>query len=120
MSRWRGLNATCQDAEACYTGGMADSLDHLADLQSAHRNLREIPGVGPVVANALIRLGMRRVADLAGKSPEALYAQLEALEGAPVDRCALYTLRCAVYYAETERPDPDKLKWWKWKDELPK
>jgi hypothetical protein len=28
----------------------------------------------------------------------------------------LYTLRCAVYAARTEKPDPELLKWWKWKD----
>jgi len=22
----------------------------------------------------------------------------------------------AVYYADTENPDPEKLKWWYWKD----
>ena len=24
--------------------------------------------------------------------------------------------RCAVYFASTEDPDPEKLKWWNWKD----
>jgi len=33
-----------------------------------------------------------------------------------VDRCMLYVLRCAVYYASTLDPDPRLLQWWNWKD----
>jgi hypothetical protein len=25
-------------------------------------------------------------------------------------------MRCAVYFAKTKNPDPEKLKWWNWKD----
>jgi hypothetical protein len=32
-----------------------------------------------------------------------------------VDRCMLYVFRCAVYYAEGGR-EPEKLRWWNWKD----
>jgi SAM-dependent methyltransferase len=34
------------------------------------------------------------------------------------DRCLLYSFRCAVYYAQTEEElrEPEKLKWWNWKD----
>ncbi|WP_334292712.1 helix-hairpin-helix domain-containing protein [Parasporobacterium paucivorans] len=28
----------------------------------------------------------------------------------------LYVFRCAVYYANEEAHDPEKLKWWNWKD----
>jgi len=49
-----------------------------------------------------------------------LYRRLEAHEGAPVDRCALYVFRCAVYYAENKRHSPRLLKWWNWKDEAMK
>lgn len=27
-----------------------------------------------------------------------------------------HVFRCAVYYAEHEEHDPEKLKWWYWKD----
>ena len=33
-----------------------------------------------------------------------------------VDRCHLYLFRMIVYYAENEVRDPEKLKWWYWKD----
>jgi len=33
-----------------------------------------------------------------------------------VDRCVLYVYRLAVYFAENETHEPEKLKWWNWKD----
>ena len=54
---------------------------------------------------------------LRGRDPEELYER-RALEpqGMRVDRCMLYTFRCAVYFASHERHDPELLKWWNWKD----
>lgn len=78
--------------------------------------LREIPGVGVAVEGDLVALGIRRVRDLVGRDPEELYARLCALQGGPVDRCMLYTFRCAVYFAETPLGDPELLRWWAWKD----
>ena len=48
--------------------------------------LQEIPGVGPRIAGVMEQLG------------------------------ALYVWRAAVYYAEHELREPEKLKWWYWKD----
>jgi hypothetical protein len=36
--------------------------------------------------------------------------------GRHVDRCVLYTFRCAVYFASESKHDPELLKWWNWKD----
>lgn len=79
-------------------------------------DLLEIPGVGKSIARDLRDLGISRVADLRQADPEALYDQLCALRGAHIDRCVLYTFRCAVYFASEEQHDPDLLKWWNWKD----
>ena len=79
-------------------------------------DLRTIPGVGPSIARDLVDLGIRRVAELRGEDPEALYGRLMELRGRHVDRCVLYVLRCAVYFASTPDPDPKRLKWWVWKD----
>jgi len=78
--------------------------------------LEEIPGVGPSIAVDLRDLGIRRVSDLSRRDPQRLYERLCALRGAPIDRCVLYVLRCAVYYAGHERHDPERLKWWNWSD----
>lgn len=75
-----------------------------------------IPGIGVSLAQDLHDLGIHAVADLHGRDPEAMYRRLIALRGVHQDRCVLYTFRCAVYYASTARHDPEKLKWWRWKD----
>ncbi|MGD0048679.1 MAG: helix-hairpin-helix domain-containing protein [Bryobacteraceae bacterium] len=79
-------------------------------------NLSRIPGVGPSIAADLYLLGIRDVAELRGRNPEALYEEFCHEVGQPVDRCLLYTFRCAVYYASAAKPEPEMLKWWNWKD----
>lgn len=78
--------------------------------------LRKIPGVGPQTEKDLLNLGYTTIESLKGEDPEEIYTRDCLLHGSPVDRCQLYVYRCAVYYASTENPDPEKLKWWNWKD----
>ncbi len=88
----------------------------ISGRSDALRRLQVIPGVGPSIAEDLHRLGIKKVSCLKGKDPEKLYATFCAMEGRAVDRCLLYVFRCAVYFASHERHDPEKLKWWNWKD----
>ena len=83
---------------------------------AAIRSLREIPGVGPSIGHDLWRLGVNAVSDLKGADPEMLYERLCRLKEAKVDRCVLYVFRGAVYFASHKKHDPEKLKWWNWKD----
>ncbi|MHC1744603.1 MAG: helix-hairpin-helix domain-containing protein [Syntrophobacteraceae bacterium] len=85
-----------------------------------NRKLRVIPGVGPSIAKDLEDLGFHCVEDLRGADPEAMYMRLNALRGSHVDRCMLYVFRCAVYFASHEVHDPERLKWWNWKDAKPR
>ena len=78
--------------------------------------LEEIPGVGRRIAAVMEALGIRQVSDLAGRDPEELYRRECLLKGFQEDRCALDVWRTAVYYAEHPSPEPEKLKWWYWKD----
>jgi hypothetical protein len=78
--------------------------------------LQSIPGVGPSLAQDLTDLGYRRVFQLRGADPERMYQKLCALRGKHMDRCVLYVFRCAVYYASNSVHDPERLKWWIWKD----
>ncbi len=78
--------------------------------------LQRIPGVGPSIADDLRSIGVTRIVDLKGKDPERLYAKSNAKAGMVQDRCLLYVFRCAVYFAETPKPQPKKLLWWNWKD----
>ncbi len=80
------------------------------------RELRQIPGVGPSIAQDLVELGYSRIRDLKGANPEEMYERFMRLKGMHVDRCLLYVFRCAVYFASRSRHDPELLKWWNWKD----
>jgi predicted RecB family nuclease len=83
---------------------------------TANDELERIPGVGPSLARDLRALGITAVGQLKDKDPEQLYEKLCRFKTAPVDRCVLYVLRCAVYYASSADPDPRLLQWWNWKD----
>jgi len=83
--------------------------------------LTKIPGVGKSIATDLWNIDIRRISDLKGRDPEDLYDLSNRFAGMVQDRCLLYVFRCAVYYAETplSGQDPEKLKWWNWKDKFP-
>lgn len=78
--------------------------------------LRQIPGVGKATEQDLIMLGYPTIASLRGADPEEMYERECRMRGCKVDRCQLYIYRCAVYFASTAHPDPEKCKWWYWKD----
>jgi hypothetical protein len=78
--------------------------------------LTMIPYVGPSIAADFRNIGINRVEDLKGKNPLELYERICMYQGLQVDRCVLYVCRSAVYFAENSNPDPEKLKWWNWKD----
>jgi len=83
------------------------------------KRLRIIPGVGKSIAGDLWNIGIRDPSELKGRDPEELYRLSNHHAGMIPDRCLLYVFRCAVYYAGTEikKQDPEKLKWWNWKDQ---
>ena len=62
-------------------------------------------------------LGYQRAEQLAGQDPEQMYQRLMQRHGGHIDRCVLYVLRCAVYFASNRTHEPEKLKWWYWKDQ---
>lgn len=82
------------------------------------KELRQIPGVGPSIAQDLIHIGIHSISNLKGKDPYRMYDESNQYGGCVQDRCLLYVFKAAVYYAETEvyQRDPEKLKWWNWKD----
>jgi hypothetical protein len=80
------------------------------------KEFQTIPGVGKSVAGDFWNLGLRKIADLKRQDPQKLYDALCEFQGVKGDRCMLYVMRCAVYFASTKKPKPDLLKWWNWKD----
>lgn len=83
--------------------------------RKANKELQVIPGIGSSSAKDLNDLGIFAVRDLVGKNPETLYKNLERQRGVHIDRCVLYVFRCAAYFAKGGK-NPQKLKWWNWKD----
>ncbi len=85
-------------------------------MQNIITDLKKIPGVGIKTERDLVKLGYTTISSLKGQNPEEMHEKDCLLRGFRVDRCQLYVYRCAVYFAETENPEPDKIKWWNWKD----
>ena len=79
-------------------------------------DLTTIPGIGKKMALHLVNAGYPTVASLKGQNPEEIYRKNCEFQDVQVDRCALYVYRLAVAYANGTITDPEKLKWWNWKD----
>lgn len=79
-------------------------------------DLETIPNVGKKTKQALLNIGITCVEDLKGKNPEDLYLQDCLSKGFEEDKCQLYLFRMAVYYAENDVYEAEKLNWWYWKD----
>ncbi|MBN1333820.1 MAG: Pathogenicity locus [Synergistales bacterium] len=77
---------------------------------------QSIPGVGPSISKDLEELGFSTIEELDGADPEKLFSDLQELRGKRIDKCVLYVFREAVYYASNKEHDPEKLKWWNWKE----
>jgi len=82
------------------------------------KELMSIPSIGKSITNDLWNIGVTSINDLIGKDPDVMYYQSNRYAGMIQDRCMLYSFRCATYFAETkpESREPEKLKWWNWKD----
>jgi len=71
-------------------------------------SLREIPNVGPSLAQSLERAGIKRPSQLKGKDPYVLYVRLCERTGVRHDPCVLDTFISAVRYMEGGPVQP----WW--------
>lgn len=79
-------------------------------------DLKNIPGVGKNMEQHFFNIGIFTIDDLIGKNPEELFLKDCSVKGFQDDRCVLYVFRLAVYYANNSVREPEKLKWWNWKD----
>lgn len=92
---------------------MARKTNHMAERLSgeervAWRALQTMPNVGPAMGYDLLRLGIRRPEDLAGRDPDELYAELCRLDGLKHDPCVRDVMAAVVAFAQTGNPVP----WW--------
>jgi hypothetical protein len=74
----------------------------------AWRDLQRIPYVGPALAYDLLRLGISRTDELAGRDPDILYEDLGRMDGVRHDPCVRDVFAMAVSFAETGESQP----WW--------
>ena len=85
--------------------------------EKAIKELKTIPNIGPKVSEKLYRVGIKKVSDLKARDPEEIYVKCCGDVGYQIDRCFLYVIRQAVYFASTKNPDPELLQWNLWSDE---
>lgn len=62
-------------------------------------------------------LEISETSQLIGKEGDSFYLDYCVESGGVADKVILYEMRTAVYFANTNKPDPKKLRWWYWKDE---
>jgi hypothetical protein len=75
--------------------------------------LEDLPNVGPAVASDLRRLRIFTPAELHGRDPYAMYADLCRITGQRHDPCLLDTFIAAVRYMAGQPKKP----WWKYTEE---
>lgn len=89
--------------------------NHFKNVQQT-KDLLTIPGVSESMAKDFLDINIHEVNELKNQDPEKLYQQMCEKQEVDLDRNILYVIRCAVYFASTKHPDPEKLNWWNWKD----
>lgn len=82
----------------------------LSTDREIERELRTMPNVGRAMAEDLMRLGVRSIAELKRRSPRRMYDQISAMDGVRHDPCVLDTFIAAVRYVEGAPARP----WWKY------
>jgi hypothetical protein len=84
-----------------------------AGREEAVAQLREIPNVGPKMASALLKLGIARLQDAAGRDPDEMYHELCAIDAKRHDPCVRDVFAAVVSYADGGPARP----WWEFTPE---
>jgi len=83
------------------------------DLEALNSPLNRIPGMDLASVRDLLDLGFQQIEELKGRSPEVLFEEvLKLKEQIPPDRLNFF--RMAVYFSESDDPDPQLMEAWKW------
>jgi hypothetical protein len=75
--------------------------------------LRKIPNVGPRMASSLLKLGVAKLEDAAGRDPHEMYYELCALDARRHDPCVRDVFAAVVFQAEGHPARP----WWEFTPE---
>lgn len=93
---------------------MTDEIQLTGEVMKT--NLKNIPGVGKIIEQNLIALDYSSVESLKGANAEEIFERDCKLRKQRLDPCLLYVYRLAVYFADNEVHEAEKLKWWNWKN----
>ena len=88
-------------------------LDGEKGYDEAMARLQKIPNVGPRMAGDLLRLGIARLRDAAGRDPDEMYYELCALDAKRHDPCVRDVFAAVVSYASGKPARP----WWEFTPE---
>jgi hypothetical protein len=89
------------------------SSDGEAGRDEAMARLQEIPNVGPRMAEDLLKLGVARLEDAAGRDPDEMYHELCAIDAKRHDPCVRDVFAAVVSHAEGHPARP----WWEFTPE---
>lgn len=78
------------------------------ERREAESRLRAIPNVGPATARDLMKLGISRLEDAAGRDSDELYYALCAMDGVRHDPCVRDVFAAVVDHANGAEARP----WW--------
>jgi hypothetical protein len=96
---------------------MAKTKDEVSGGAVRHNEavvrLQEIPNVGPKMAAVLIKLGITRLQDAAGRDPDEMYHELCAIDAKRHDPCVRDIFTAVVSHAEGGPARP----WWEFTPE---
>ena len=84
-----------------------------AGHEEAVARLRAIPNVGPKIAAELVKLGVTRLQDAAGRDPDEMYHELCAIDVKRHDLCVRDIFAAVVSYADGGSARP----WWEFTPE---
>ena len=88
------------------------------DKQKKSVKIDELEFLTTEAKEAFRVLEISETEQLVGKEGDNFYLDYCVESGGVADRVILYEMRAAVYYANTAKPDPKKLRWWYWKDTI--
>jgi Pathogenicity locus len=94
-------------------GGLWDGGGTVAECEEAIARLQQIPNVGPKMGDALLKLGVTRLEDTAGKDPDEMYYELCTIDAKWHDPCVRDVFAAVVSYAEGNPARP----WWEFTPE---
>lgn len=78
------------------------------DYEALNSALMRIPRMDVAVARGLLDIGIREIYELHGRDPEILFEEARAKKPVIAAEQIRY-FRMAVYYAETDNPEPRML-----------